>query len=76
MKVNATVEQVNQGIRELGEAGAEVSINDDQTSGEVSVKGVRASFTFNDGTLTVNVLDKPWLVSVEYVESEIRGYFE
>ena len=49
----------------------------DADAGKVSVMGVQAQYALNkQGVLTIHILEKPFLVSREYVESRIKEFFK
>ena len=73
MIIQTTIEKVNEGIEELNANGGTAFFQNNR--GSVSIQGVDAEFDFDDGILTINILDKPFLVSEEYVEDKIREYF-
>ena len=41
-------------------------------SGKISKMGVSADFVYSNGVFTVNVLDKPFFVTTEYCEEQIK----
>jgi hypothetical protein len=44
------------------------------TEGKLSKMGVTASYVYKDGLLTVEILEKPFFVSTEYCEEQLRGF--
>ena len=42
--------------------------------GKLSKMGVTASYVYKDGLLTVEILEKPFFVSTEYCEEQLRGF--
>lgn len=48
----------------------------DEAAGEIYQKGVRCAFTFDGRVLRVTVIDKPWLVTQDYVEGKLREFIE
>lgn len=42
--------------------------------GTISKMGVTASYAYAEGLLTVNILDKPFFVSTEYCEEQLKGF--
>lgn len=73
MKIETTIENVNNGLKEIRNSGGDV--DGDSESGSVSIKGVEARFAFNGEILTVAIDSTPFLVSESYVEDKIREYF-
>ena len=75
MILNATIDQVNDAIRKIQEAGG--TINFDDSRGMVSVKGVDAIFSHQPSIneLSVKITDMPWYASTSDVEKEIRKFF-
>lgn len=74
MKLIASLDRVNEALKKLQEKG---TVNLSGSKGTFSVSGVRGSFDYHQQTkeLFIQITDKPWLVSTEYVESEIRKFF-
>ncbi len=58
------------GKRRMAEFG--VVLEGDQ--GVVSKSGVKASYRYADGRLRVEILEKPFFVSKEYCEEQMRKY--
>ncbi len=50
-----------------------IALNGD--AGRVTAQGVTAAYAYQDGLLTVNILEKPFFVSTEYCESKMREFF-
>jgi hypothetical protein len=42
--------------------------------GTIEKMGVKASYAFDGETMTVEILEKPFLVSKEYVEEKLKGW--
>ncbi len=42
--------------------------------GEISKSGVKASYDYADGHLTINILEKPFIVSTAYCEEQIKAW--
>lgn len=72
MKIKVSEEKANKALQEIKEAG---SLSFDGENGSFSVKGVEGRFHYKEEILTVVIDDKPWLVSEDYVLSEIKKYF-
>jgi hypothetical protein len=43
-------------------------------SGTISKSGVTASYAYENGLLTVTILNKPFFVSTEYCEEQMRNW--
>lgn len=46
----------------------------DGNAGQLTKMGVTAAYAYQDGLLTVNILEKPFFVSTEYCEEQLRGF--
>lgn len=44
------------------------------THGEISKSGVKASYDYADGHLTINILEKPFIVSTAFCEEQIKAW--
>ena len=42
--------------------------------GEISRMGVTASYKYADGTLSIAILEKPFFVTTEYCEEQLKGF--
>ncbi len=42
--------------------------------GEISKSGVKASYDYADGQLTIHILEKPFIVSTAYCEEQIKAW--
>jgi hypothetical protein len=42
--------------------------------GEISKSGVTAAYTYADGTLSIDITHKPFFVTTEYCEEQIKGW--
>lgn len=75
MRINTTLEKLNEGIETIRKNGGRVGI--DGSSGSVSIQGVIASFDFDQesGVLNVRIMDKPWLASEGMIEDKIQEFF-
>ena len=73
MRIQTTLEKVNEGLALIQQKGGDVDV--DGSGGRVQISGVDASFSFDDGVLTVQINDKPWLASESMIESEIKKFF-
>lgn len=72
MKIKTTVEKVNEAIDKINEVGSCLVYKNN--SGSFSVKGVEGRFTYEDGTLSIVIDDKPCLASDSMIENEIRKF--
>jgi hypothetical protein len=73
MKIKTTLEKVNEGLVLIQDEGGDVRV--DGSEGRVKISGVDAGFSFDDGVLTIEIYDKPWLASDSMIESEIKNFF-
>jgi len=44
------------------------------THGEISKSGVKASYAYEDGKLTITILEKPFIVSTAFCEQQIKAW--
>ena len=44
--------------------------------GKLTKMGVTASYLYKDGTLNVAILEKPFFVSTEYCEEQLRKFLQ
>lgn len=77
MRITTTLEKFQKGLRKVRESGGTTTINclDSTIEGSASIQGVVATFEFNQGTLTINIEDKPWLATDSMIEDEINKFF-
>jgi hypothetical protein len=47
----------------------------DGNAGQLSKMGVTAAYAYQDGLLTVNILNKPFFVTAEYCEDQLKTFF-
>jgi hypothetical protein len=45
-------------------------------SGTLSREGITARYTYADGKLTIEVLDKPFFLPLSLIESQMRSYIQ
>jgi len=45
------------------------------TEGKITKMGVTASYQYADGHLSIVILDKPFFVTTEYCEEQIKNWF-
>jgi hypothetical protein len=43
-------------------------------AGRITKMGVTAAYAYQDGLLTVNIVEKPFFVTTEYCEDQLRGF--
>jgi hypothetical protein len=43
-------------------------------TGQISKMGVTASYAYADGLLTIEILEKPFFVTTEYCEEQLRAF--
>jgi len=43
-------------------------------TGKISKMGVTASYVYADGVVTIEILEKPFFVSTEYCEEQLRAF--
>jgi hypothetical protein len=46
------------------------------TSGTLSKDGVTAKYTYGDGKLAVEILDRPFLLPISLIEAKLKSYLE
>lgn len=46
----------------------------DEAAGEISQKGVKIAFTYDGITLRLTIIDKPWLVTEDYVAGKLSEF--
>ena len=42
--------------------------------GKLTKSGVTAAYAYKEGLLTINILEKPFFVSTDYCETELRKF--
>jgi len=45
-------------------------------SGTLSREGITARYTYADGKLTIEILDKPFFLPLSLIESQMRSYIQ
>ncbi len=48
----------------------------DGTTGTLSKDGVTAKYTFGDGKLAVEILDRPFMLPISLIEGKLQSYLE
>ena len=43
--------------------------------GKITKMGVTAGYKYADGMLSVDILDKPFFVTTDYCEEQLKGFF-
>jgi hypothetical protein len=46
----------------------------DGDEGQISKSGVKAGYKYAEGLLTVTILEKPFFVTTEYCEEQLKGF--
>jgi hypothetical protein len=64
--------QFDEASRRLQAAG----VNINGPSGTLSRNGITAKYSYANGVLTIEVVDKPFLLPLSVIESQMRGYIE
>lgn len=72
--VDLTPAEFEKGADSL-EKDHQILINTAATSGEISSHGVVASWTYDEKTLTVTVIKKPWIISDAQVTEGLTKLF-
>ena len=65
------VARVQEGTKKYG-----ADFKGDATSGSFSAKGVKGTYSIQDGAVTVTITDKPFLIPWGLVETQVRGFFD
>jgi hypothetical protein len=66
---NVTDEKVQRAMSDIREKGGKVIGNN------FSVSGVVGNYFLEGTILTITIIKKPFIVSMDYVDSELRKYF-
>ncbi len=69
--LNTTLEYVKQKAAEKG-----LMFTGDTQSGSFSGKGISGTYSASGNDVTVNISQRPFIISCEFIESELRKYFE
>lgn len=64
--------QFEEASRRLQAAG----VNINGPSGTLSRNGITAKYSYANGILSIEVVDKPFLLPLSVIESQMRGYIE
>jgi hypothetical protein len=72
IEVPLTETQFDEASRRLRAAGVNIS----GPSGTLSRNGITARYSYANGVLSIEVVDKPFLLPLSIVESQMRGYIE
>ena len=72
IEVPLSVAQFDEASRRLQAAGVNLS----GTSGTLSRDGITAKYSYANGVLTIEVVDKPFFLPLSLIESQMRGYIE
>ena len=78
MVIKTTLDKFTEGIKTIRKNGGSVTLEalDSTTEGTAEISGVSAKFEFNQGKLTIQITDKPWLASDSMIEGKIREFFD
>ncbi|MCP6727317.1 MAG: hypothetical protein KJI69_04910 [Patescibacteria group bacterium] len=68
-KIQTTQEKVLEGENLIRQNGGSVVRN------SFEISGVSGRYSFEDGTLTINISDKPWLASWSMIEQKVNEFF-
>jgi hypothetical protein len=71
IEIPLTPEQFAAKARELADKHGITLAGD---AGHITKSGVTAGYAYQDGLLTVNILEKPFFVTTDYCESELRTF--
>jgi hypothetical protein len=72
IEVPLTETQFDEASRRLREAGVDIS----GPAGTLSRNGITAKYNYANGVLSIEVVDKPFLLPLSVIESQMRGYIE
>lgn len=72
IEVPLTEAQFEEASRRLQAAGVNLS----GPSGTMSREGITAKYSYANGVLTIEVVDKPFFLPLSLIESQMRGYIE
>ena len=72
VEVPLTETQFDEASRRLRAAGINIS----GTAGTLSRDGITANYSYANGVLTIEVVDKPFFLPVSVIEAQMRGYIE
>lgn len=64
--------QFDEASRRLQAAGVNLS----GRSGTLSRDGITAKYSYANGVLTIEVIEKPFFLPLSLIESQMRGYIE
>ena len=78
MKINTTIEKFHEGISTIRKMGGDVTVDylDSTSEGKVEAEGVTAKFEFNQGDLTIKIIDKPFFATDSMIEDKINEFFK
>jgi hypothetical protein len=72
IEVPLTAAQFDEASRRLQAAGINIS----GPSGTLSRDGITAKYNYANGVLSIEVVDKPFLLPLSLIESQMRSYIE
>ena len=70
IQIPLTPEQFATASAQLAQQG--IALTGDQ--GEISKSGVTAAYAYADGQLSIDIKHKPFFVTTEYCEEQIKGW--
>ena len=70
VEVPLTEAQFDEASRRLRAAGINIS----GPTGTLSRDGITAKYSYGNGVLTIEIVDKPFLLPLSLIESQMRGY--
>ncbi|HTV08460.1 MAG TPA: hypothetical protein VMD97_05395 [Candidatus Aquilonibacter sp.] len=72
IEVPLTEAQFEEASRRLREAGVNIS----GPSGTLSREGITAKYSYGNGVLVIEVVEKPFFLPLSVIESQMRGYIQ
>lgn len=72
VEVPLSESQYDEASRRLRAAGINIS----GPTGTLSREGITAKYSYANGLLTIEVVDKPFFLPLSLIESQMRGYIE
>lgn len=72
VEIPLTEAQFDEASRRLRAAGIDIS----GPAGTLSRDGITANYRYANGVLSIEVVNKPFLLPLSLIESQMRGYIE
>lgn len=72
IEVPLTEAQFAAASKRLRDYGVDIS----GPSGTLSRDGITARYSYSDGKLTIEILEKPFFLPLSVIESQMRGYIQ